>query len=161
MTVQVKIHATDAGFASKSIVKKVKGLKAKHMRDVLNDAVAAKMLLNTFEGEQPVTMTNMYCEGEAGDAWQQTPAALVKKYNLTGITADGWLEFTPKPENEAEGFMWTGPAGYIRGQWGKTIGGETNLQAVKPGDWILRQPHDHTDVWVVNDRLFANTYAVQ
>lgn len=138
--------------------KKTKGLKAKPLITLIVDrAVVNKFLIDTLEGREPIDSANMFCIGETGDAWQQTAKALLKKYDITGIDADGWMACMPKPENEAEFFEAT-TEGHIVGLWGATIDGVANLQAFKVGDFICRQPHQHEDQWVVQRKLFLNTY---
>lgn len=149
--------------------KKTKGLKAKPLITLMVDrTVVNKFLIDTLEGEEPIDSANIFCIGEAGDAWQQTSKALLKKYDIKDIDADGWMVCEPKPENEVEFFEFTdemaagslnGPL-WLQGQWGKTVEGVgTNLQKILPGDFICRQPHDHSDQWVVKRKLFLNTYS--
>lgn len=139
--------------------KKTKGLRAKPINSLFTAAtIIGKFLINTLEGAEPIDPANMFCIGETGDAWQQTPKALLKKYDIVTIDADGWMHCMPKPENEVEFFEVTEDAGYIVGHWGATIDGIENLQAFVKGDFICRQPHEHGDQWVVRRTLFLNTY---
>lgn len=141
--------------------KKTKGLRAKPLSSLFTDAsIAAKFLIATLEGNEPVHLENMFCIGETGDAWQQTPKALLKKYDITTIDAGGWLVCTPKPENEVEFFEIdaTMDGTHIVGLWGETIDGIANLQAFRLGDFVCRQPHEHGDQWVVRRTLFKNSY---
>lgn len=142
--------------------KKTKGLKAKPLITLIVDrAVVNKFLIDTLEGREPIDSANMFCIGETGDAWQQTAKALLKKYDITGIDADGWMACLPKPENEVEFFEVVAGthASYIVGLWGAAIEGVgTNLQKFNIGDFVCRQPHEHADQWVVQRNLFLNTY---
>jgi hypothetical protein len=141
--------------------KKTKGLKAKPLITLIVDkAVVNKFLIDTLEGREPIDSANMFCIGETGDAWQQTAKALLKKYDIISIDADGWMNCMPKPENEVEFFEATEDSGYIVGLWGAEIDGVKNLQAFVKGDFICRQPHEHADQWVVRRALFNNSYTV-
>jgi hypothetical protein len=151
--------------------KKTKGLKAKALINLLVDrSIVNKFLIDTLEGREPIDSANIFCIGEAGDAWQQTSKALLKKYDVKAIDNDGWMVCEPKPENEVE-FIELNNAvldsaacgiqghGYIVGQWGATVDGVENLQAFVLGDFMCRQPHDHSDRWIVRRTLFLNTYS--
>ena len=83
--------------------KKTKGLKAKAMVNLLVDrTVVNSFLLDTLEGREPIGPSSMFCIGAAGDAWQQTPKALLKKYDVIDIDNDGLMHCTPKPDNEVQ-----------------------------------------------------------
>ena len=149
------------------IAKKVKGIKAKLIALLIDRSIFDKVLINTLEGPQEPDKTNLLCVGEAGDIWQQTNAALHKKYNIVDVK-DGWYICEPKPENEVEfieltqelldsiPFDWM----YIKGKWGTTFRGVENLQQFSPGDFLCRQTYDHSDQWIVRQALFRNTYSV-
>lgn len=99
----------------------------------------------------------------SGEVWQQTSDALLRKYDITHVTADGWLVCRPKPEGAVEYFEITaelaGNAKYLQCQWGAVVDGVgTNLQTFKIGDRVCRQPHDHTDQWVVAQSAFLRDY---
>lgn len=150
----------DTSTATFGRAKKTRPIQAKPLSSVLVDAsVISKFLIGTLEGKEPVTIANLLCVGEVGEPWQQSPKALLKKYDITNITAEGWLVCTPKPENEVE-FYFADKAGYIVGLWGETIDGVANLQAVAVGDAIARQTYDYNDQWVVRRNLFDATYSV-
>lgn len=153
----ISILSTDAAIWRRA--KKTKGLKAKPLITLIVDkAVVNKFLIDTLEGREPIDSANMFCIGETGDAWQQTAKALLKKYDIVSIDADGWMNCLPKPENEVEFFEVTKKEGYIVGLWGAEIDGHKNLQAFVKGDFVCRQPHEHADQWVVRRNLFQNTY---
>lgn len=140
------------------IAKKIKGLKAKPIVTLMVDrTVANSFLINTLEGREPLGDGAVFCIGEAGDAWQQAPEALLKKYDVTSIDPDGWMICTPKPENSVEFFELNGEA-WIQGIWGETRGEHVNMQFGSSGDFVCRQRDDHRDVWVVKRKLFLNTY---
>lgn len=140
--------------------KKTKGLRAKPMVNLMVDrTVMSKFLIDTLEAREPVSPNAMFCIGEAGDAWQQTPKALLKKYDVRDVDNDGWMVCEPKPDNEVE-FYQSDIARQITGQWGETINGKPNQQRAKAGDYVLRNPNDVTDQWVVDQKLFRNTYSI-
>jgi hypothetical protein len=65
----------------------------------------------------------------------------------------------PKPDNEVQFFESTRDQ-YITGLWGETVDGVLNQQWCKAGDFVLRNPTDTTDNWVVQRKLFLNTYSI-
>ena len=109
----------------------------------------------------------MICVGEAGDVWQQTPAKILKKYDVTAIDKDGWMVCTPKPDNEVDchevGSTTTNMQSEfcVIGQWGETVGPLKNVQRGVVGDFICRNRTDLADVWVVRKNLFNNTYVIK
>ena len=140
--------------------KKTKGLRAKAMINLIVDkSVVNSFLLDTLEGREPVGPSSMFCIGAAGDAWQQSPKALLKKYDIKDIDNDGWMVCEPKPDNEVQ-FIENGLDQYITGHWGETVDGIPNQQWCKVGDFVLRNPADITDMWVVQRKLFNNTYSI-
>ncbi len=140
--------------------KKTKGLRAKPMINLMVDrSVVNKFLLDTLEGKEPLGENAMFCIGEAGDAWQQAPKALLKKYDIVDVDNDGWMVCTPKPDNEVQ-FYESDANQYITGHWGETVDGLTCQQWCKVGDFVLRNPEDPSDQWVVQRKLFLNTYMV-
>lgn len=143
-----------------SRAKKTKGLKAKPMVSLMVDkSVMSKFLLDTLEGREPLGPGAVFCIGEAGDAWQQNPGSLLKKYDVTNIDVDGWMVCNPKPDNEVQ-FYESQVEQLITGHWGETIDGVPNQQRCGVGDFVLRNITDTTDQWVVQRRLFLNTYQV-
>lgn len=154
-----------------SIAKKTKPLRAKPMVTLLVDkSVATKFLIDTLEGREPIGPDAMFCIGEGGDAWQQTPSKLLKKYDVTDIDTDGWMVCTPKSENSVEFFVVTREwlqlnaphipdgYGYVVGTWGETIDGNVNLQKFFAGDAIVRNREDTIDQWVVRRKIWNNSY---
>lgn len=143
--------------------------RAKAMVNLIADrSVMTKFLIDTLEAKEPISPNTMFCIGESGDAWQQHPDKLLKKYNITDIDEDGWMVCQPKPENEVHFFELT-PTQYstaygeemvIRGLFGETIGEHTNLQRCIVGDFVCRNPQDHNDQWVVKRKLFLNSYSI-
>ena len=48
----------------------------------------------------------------------------------------------------------------IVGQWGEIVNGEKNIQTASLGDFICQNQTDPTDVWIVNRKIFINTYNI-
>lgn len=141
--------------------KKTKGLRAKAMVNLIVDqTVVNKFLIDTLEAREPIGPNTIFCIGEAGDAWQQNPQAMLKKYDIKDIDEDGWMVCHPKPDNEVQFYENLDTGQYITGRWGETINDIPNQQWAKPGDYVLRNPDDITDMWVVQRKLFNNTYSV-
>ncbi len=139
--------------------KKTKGLRAKPMISLLVDrSVMSKFLVDTLEARESVGPNAMFCIGDAGDAWQQMPKSLLSKYDVTDVDDDGWMVCIPKPGNEVQ-FYEAKNDGYITGRWGETVDGKENQQRFSVGDFVLRNPEDQDDMWVVQRKIFLNTYA--
>ena len=156
---------------------KTKPIKAKHLSAVIPDqSIKSKFLLDTIEGKEPMGENVVICIGGSFDAWQQTPEKLFGKYDVTGMTKDGWMDCVPKPDVEvdcmqvtrdfinvlcdngvAEG--WYGKFSII-GLWGATVGEETNVQSGVQGDYICRSQSDPNDIWIVHQSIFENTYTI-
>jgi hypothetical protein len=150
--------------------KKTQGIRAKPIVTLVVDrSVMSKFLIDTLEGREPISTDNMFCIGAAGDAWQQSSKALLKKYDVKAVDSEGWMVCEPRPENEVEFFEFdenkhrkmsvTPGTWVIQGLWGETIDGVEKLQRIKDGDFVCRQPHEHGDQWVVHRVLFRNTYS--
>lgn len=151
-----------------AIASKTRPIRAKPLISLLVDkSVTGKFLVDTLEGKEPLGDGVVICIGEAGDTWQQMPNKLLAKYRVTSIDVDGWMVCEPLPDNavnvmeitadqcDADGTF------YIIGQWGATIGNEKNVQAGIAGDFVCRNRTDHSDIWVVNRKLFLNTYIMK
>jgi hypothetical protein len=159
---------------------KTKPVKAKPLVNLLIDkTVVNKFLVNTLEGNEPLGDGVVICVGEAGDVWQQTPKKLLQKYNVTSIDNDGWMVCEPKPENvvnciEVVNFvglpfaskppddaMYKAHDFYILGLWGATVAGfGKGVQWGDSGDYVCQNQTDHNDVWIVERKIFENTYAI-
>lgn len=147
---------------------KTKPIKAKPLSCLIGDfSVFSKFLIDTLEGKETLGTANVICIGEGGDAWQQTPQKLLKKYTITDIDPYGWLRCEPKPENEVNFFQVILPNAspmnndfYIIGHWG-TPSPEGPSQYGVGGDYILQNKEDTSDVWIVKESFFRNTYSVK
>ena len=129
--------------------------------------LASKLKLHTLEGDEPINPAAMVCIGSLGDAWQQAPAKLSRKYDIAGITDDGWVEYKPKvgPEAEIDAVQITadmladGTVPEIRGcHWGVKQPDDTYIQFGKVGSWLARLKHDPSDFYFIDDLVFRNTY---
>ena len=140
------------------IGRKTKPLRAKPMVSLIVDgAVMSKFLIDTLEAREPVSPNTIFCIGETNDAWQQTADKLLAKYTVDDIDAEGWMICVPKPDNSVEFFEAT-TDGFIVGLWGETIGENQNLQRFSAGDFIARNREDTADQWVVNRKIWTNSY---
>lgn len=149
------------------IAKKTKSIRAKPLINLLVDrSVMGKFLLTTLEGTQGLGDGSVVCVGEAGDIWQQMPKKLLAKYNVSGIDAEGWMICDPLPDNSVECFQWNDlidtPSGehYLKALWGEKGGQFNSCQKFKVGDYFCRNRDDQTDVWVVRQKFFENTYSI-
>lgn len=154
------MNVIDTSVATWLRAKKTADIRAKALINLIVErSVMNKFLIDTLEGKEPIDSANIMCIGAAGDAWQQTSKALLKKYDVVSIDEDGWMVCRPRPENEVQFYIAT-EDGYIQGQWGETVDGRANLQWVNAGDAIARQSDDHADQWCVRAVLFKNTYSI-
>jgi hypothetical protein len=162
------------------VAKKVKGIKAKPLINLLVDrTVTSKFLVDTLEGKEPLGDGVVICIGEANDAWQQMPSKLIAKYDIVDIDKDGWMICTPKQDaNSSVNFFEITDAFtdsllnpdihpnrqqdgnyYIIGQYGEKHDDGLRQNCVV-GDFICQNRTDTTDVWIVRRKLFINTYAI-
>jgi len=110
----------------------------------------------------------MICLGDTGEYWQQPAFMVLLTYVIVGIDNDGWLLCRPRPEKEVQAFELTkdmigmdsrgSSYVFIQCLKGESIMGIVNLQRAQIGDFICRQVQDHTDQWVVQRKIFLNTY---
>lgn len=150
-----------------NVAKKTKPVRAKPIVNLLVDrTVLNKFLVDTLEAREPISESNVICIGESGDAWQQEPKKLLKKYQVTAIDKDGWMVCEPYPDNSVECFQWTSHINthsgehYLKAMWGENFESYGPCQRFAEGDWILRNREDHNDVWVVRKKLFDNSYNI-
>lgn len=149
---------------------KTKPIMAKPLTSIFNGPyeLMGNILLKTLEGNEPLKMSNVMCLGATGEPWQQTVPKLLAKYTVTNITEGGWLECTPIPGAAIEECVQITEANAdtngeftVIGLWGETLPDGTEcVQRGKVGDYVLRSPRDHKDVWIVRRSLFESTYEV-
>lgn len=161
-----------------NIATKTKSVRAKPLISIMVDrSVLSKFLLDTIEGKEPLGDGAVICIGEFNDAWQQSPKKLLQKYDVRSIDDEGWMVCEPKLDNSVEchevvdadyppiDYKHRGPFGsefYIIGNWGETLpDGTKNAQKGTLGDFICRNRNDPTDIWVVQRKIFLNTYAIK
>ena len=129
---------------------------AKKTRPIWARELEADQQVQTLEGLETVQAGHYLCKGEAGDIWPQTKEQLGKRYSPTDeISADGWRKHVPRPD--ARGVMAV-PIEHSFGvltSWGQLTG--------KPGDFLVKNFQDRDvpypdDVWIVDQKLFRETY---
>ena len=160
------LHILDTtGLFEGRIAKKVKEVRAKPMVNLIVDrSVLSKFLVDTLEAREPVSADAILCIGEGNDAWQQTATSLLSKYTVESIDPDGWMVCKPRPEHSVEFFevtdaMVSGEGTcFIVCRWGQTIDGIEQLQKALVGDVVVRNRKDSSDQWVVNRKIWRNTY---
>lgn len=150
--------------------RKTKGLRAKPMVNLIVDrTVMSKFLVDTLEAKEPAHTDAMFCIGENNDAWQQSAKKMLMTYTVDAIDPDGWMVCNPKPSNVVEFCQITNDVldmvnwghhgwGYIQGVWGEMVEGQPNMQHFALGDFIVRRRGDTSDVWVVANKIFTNSY---
>lgn len=128
---------------------------------IVDRTVTSKFLVDTLEGKETLGDGVVICVGEAGDAWQQMPNKLLKKYFVKDVDKDGWMICEPLPDNAVDCVEVLDEKFSIIGLFGQTVNGETNVQTGVAGDFICRNRTDHKDVWIVNRKMFLNTYVIK
>jgi len=133
-----------------------KWVHARKTRPIWAKLLESAQTVKTLEGEEQVEAGHYLCRGEAGDIWPQTEKDLTRRYKATDeLDADGWQKYQPNPD--AEGVMATqiDHPFSVEASWGKLTG--------KAGDYLLKNFHDRDtaypeDVWIVDQKLFQQTY---
>jgi len=144
--------------------KKTKNLRAKPLISIMVDkSITNKFLVDTLEGKEPLGDGVVICIGDSNDAWQQMPKKLLQKYDVVEIDDDGWMVCEPKPDNSVNfiqiAFENPEEEFYIIGQWGEETE-EGPIQRGKSGDYVCQNREDPTDVWIVQRKIFNNTYNI-
>ena len=145
---------------------KTKPLKAKPINTIMTDmSIASKFLLATLEGQQSLRHDSFVCIGDDDDAWQQPREKLLAKYNIVDVDVDGWMTCVPKEGNEVNVIKVTEHFGCADGfklvaQWGEEQDDGTFLQSGEQGDYILQNPEDLMDLWIVAKKVFETTYEI-
>jgi hypothetical protein len=109
--------------------------------------------------EGPVTAEagDYLCRGEKGEVWPQKTDRLLARYTATGeVDAEGWRKFQPKPDARGVWAARIDHPFHVQAPWGKLTG--------KAGDYVVKHFEDGDvpypeDVWIVDQTLFAATYA--
>jgi hypothetical protein len=154
---------------------KTKRLLAKHFSSLMHDQrLISKLLIDTLEGKEGIKANSIICMGDLGDVWQQAPAKLLAKYDIKEFDVDGWMVCLPKPGNESYCYQVTaetlhlgqdilhngGHLFAIIGQYGEQTE-HGLLQTGTIGDYILQDPKNPADSWIVQKTIFENTYAIK
>lgn len=125
------------------LARKNKGCKAKKLEQ--------DMTIDTLEGEVSAKAGDWLCKGVAGEPWPQKEEKLFATYDQTSAPdAEGWVEFSPKPDSEAVQAAQIDHPFQVIASWGTLAG--------KAGDYVVHRPGDTTDVWIVDKGLFEATY---
>lgn len=142
---------------------KTANLNFKHSSSLADKEIVSKILIDTLEGKERLGLDSIVCVGPAGDIWQQTSSKFFKKYDVVGVDPDGWFIGKPKPDNAVNCYQVNNVSEfYIEGQWGENIEGVgVNIQRGSAGDYICQNQTDKTDVWIVRQSLFNNTYEIK
>ena len=130
---------------------------ARKVRPIWARQLAADVQVDTLEGRVTASAGDYLCRGEAGEVWPQKAATLEARYTASGaLDAEGWRQYEPRPD--AEG-VWAARVDHsfsVQASWGTLRG--------KPGDFVVKNYADRdvaapADVWIVEQALFAATYA--
>jgi len=116
--------------------------------DIIND----EGKVNTLEGPQKIKEGDIICKGVDGEYWVQPKSRLKDKYDLNkNYNSRGktpWEEWVPKGEkvkaiqiDDKESFN----IGSMKG---------------KKNDWVLCDPENLSDKWIIDNNLFKKTYKI-
>ncbi len=150
---------------------KTKPMRVISMADLFQgNPVMSQFKLTTIEGDEQVDPQAWLCQGESGDVWQQKYTKLVQKYELYPVGIN-WYSAFPKPDNKVKAVQLTNdlielfeldiekPV-FIRGNYGEPILGYDGLyQRAVLNSWIVVRLPEDGDQWIVQDKLFINTYS--
>lgn len=112
--------------------------------------------VRTLEGLETVRAGHYLCKGEAGDIWPQTKEQLEKRYSATDETLpDGWHKYLPRADAQGVLAVQLDQPFAVQTAWGQLAG--------KPGDYLVKNFQDRDvaypdDVWIVDQKLFRETY---
>lgn len=145
---------------------KTKSIRAKLVTELIDREVLPFVRLDTLEGFAEIGAHNYLCLGVAEEPWQQKPEKLFSAYTVEKQLADGWLVMSPKPGNAVEVIQVWDEKFSISALWGTpavidpNIGTE-HIQTGEMGDYIVRDPNNHKDVWIVKREIFDSTYEIK
>ena len=118
--------------------------------------VWAKILLvdqeiSTLEGPEKATAGDYLCRGIHGEVWPQGQEKFLSKYSPSGeFDNEAWQRFDPKPDMPLVSAEQVKHAFELESRWGAMKG--------KRGDYIVRSLSDDTDIWVVDKKIFEQSY---
>lgn len=130
---------------------------AKKVRPIRARKLVKDETVQTLEGPVEAKAGDFLCRGEAGEPWPQSAKSLHERYVETGeIDAEGWRQFTPRPDAEGVIAAKIDHPFTVMATWGQLSG--------KAGDYLIkkfadRDAPDPVDVWIVDAKLFQATYA--
>jgi hypothetical protein len=109
--------------------------------------------VETLEGPTTAKAGDFLCRGADGELWPQDTERLYEKYDQTEeVDEAGFRKFLPKSKVMA---AQVDHPFHVKTSWGDLEG--------EPGDFILKSFDDRQveypdDVWIVDKKLFAETY---
>lgn len=123
---------------------------AKKTKSVWAKRLEVNKRVHSLEGTYVADQGEYLCRGIQGEDWAQTYEKLSEKYTASGIIKDGWERFDPKPNAPAVEATAVDFPFKVCVRWGELKG--------KPGDYVVRDCSDHTDVWIVDKAIFEASY---
>lgn len=130
---------------------------AKKTKAIWARQVSEDQTVETLEGSEEVSAGDYLCRGEAGEIWPQSGEKLDQKYAATDqVDGDGWRRYTPRPDAVGVLAAQVDRPFTVEATWGTLTG--------KAGDFVVKSYDDRDqdypeDVWIVDQDLFAATYA--
>ncbi len=118
--------------------------------------LSAAQSVSTLEGLLEANAGDYLCRGPAGELWPQSVKNLESKYEPTGlIEADGWQQFTPRPDGASVKAAQINHDFTVHATWGELRG--------KSGDYLVKNAADQDvpypdNVWIVARSIFQATY---
>jgi len=102
-------------------------------------------------GQKDPSKAPWLSQGIEGEQWPQDRGNIDKKYKETSQTKNGWTYFEPSgPPVEVSQID---RPFEVQASWGRLEG--------KAGDWVVRNPQNPKDVWLIDNDIFEKTYKVE
>lgn len=107
--------------------------------------------IKSMEGRQEANPGDYLCRGISGEFWPQSEKTLFASYAASGQRDEkGFERFDPKPDAPLVEAAQVPYAFRVVANWGELTG--------KAGDYLVRRVNDVSDVWVVDQEIFRNSY---
>jgi hypothetical protein len=119
--------------------------------------ITKRQMIQTIEGAADAQPGDYLCRGSANELWPQASKALHSKYqNTDEVDDDGWRKFVVRETGAGVMAARVEHSFRVEATWGELSG--------KAGDYVVKNYADRTvnypeDVWIVDQRKFAATYA--
>lgn len=129
---------------------------AKKTQPVWVKRLSAAQSVSTQEGILEANAGDYLCRGPAGELWPQSAKTIESKYEPTNlIEADGWQQFTPRPDGARVKAAQIHHDFTVQATWGELRG--------KSGDYLVKNAADQDvpypdNVWIVSQSIFQATY---